>query len=241
MTSRAGERACGPFVRCVSTHLALVVVSHGGVRVISRRVALLVLATTLLACGVGERGGPDAKVDATAASTPADASAVEASEQPPAGALETDARVARLDGFGALKLGMSVAESAAAWPDLFAGTPRALERQRCFHVPVEDVSHFALMFDGGRFVRYGGSPDNVAAPGGGRRGMPEADLRGLYRDAFEETPDRFAPGGKRLALDASGVAPSRLVFLLRPDGVVNEWHVGLHPQIDYPSACEDAG
>lgn len=150
---------------------------------------------------------------------------------------------ARFDGFGPLTLGMTIAEAGRAWPGLFASLPGAPPARGCFHADAAGhggPGSFAFMFDGGRFVRYGGSNEDIAAPGGGRRGMREAGLRMLYRDALDEAPDRFAQGGKRLAIEASGVAPSKLVFVVRPDGVVNEWRVGLLPQADYDAACEDA-
>ena len=151
---------------------------------------------------------------------------------------------ARLDGFGPLRLGMSVDEAERAWPGLFASLPGGPPQTGCFHA--NGAGHggppyFAYMFDGGRFVRYGGSNEDIAAPGGGRRGMREARLRALYHGALAQAPDPFAEGGKLLSIEASGVAPSKLVFVVRPDGVVNEWRVGLHPQVDYASACEDAG
>lgn len=151
------------------------------------------------------------------------------------------APAARFDGFGPLRLGMTTREAVQAWPGLYAERPDRIDARGCDYAQVPGgLEYFTLMFDGGRLVGYGGSNDAVTAPGGGRRAMREAELRTLYRNGLQEAPDRFAPGGKRLWIDASGVAPSRLVFLVRPDGVVNEWRVGLHPQVDYEQGCEDA-
>lgn len=207
-------------------------------------------ALTLGACGGGSTSPAGA---AAPASAPADRQVAPATDTAATPATDTrsapapdaaDARAgapasgeARLDGFGPLRLGMGVAEAEAAWPGLLTGTANAQARRDCFHVNI-DLPYFALMFDDGRFVRYGGSNDSVTAPGGGRRGLAEAALTALYHDALQATPDRFAPGGKLLSLQASGVAPSKLVFVLRPDGVVDEWHVGLLPQADYDEGCE---
>lgn len=214
------------------------------------RAGCLVAILVLAACG----DAPAPREPATAPDAPVDRAAGEAGQAPPpalagaggqAGQARRDEAAAatdtRFDGFGPLRLGMTTREAEEAWPGLLSTAAGALQRGGCFHVPVEGLSHFALMFDGGRFVRYGGSNDAVAAPGGGRRGMAEAALRTLYHDALAERPDRFAPGGKLLSIEASGVAPSRLVFVLRPDGVVNEWRVGLRPQVDCEEGCEDAG
>lgn len=172
-----------------------------------------------------------------AAAAPADAPSGSGVQTP---SIDEPRQSARLDGFGPLRLGMQAAEVEAAWPGLFSGMQGAASRRDCFHVGAGDLSHFAMMFDQGRFVRYGGASDEASAPGGGKHGMAEAELRALYRDGLQSKPDRFAPGGKILSLDASGVAPSRLVFVLRPDGVVNEWYVGLTPHIDYEEGCENA-
>lgn len=149
-------------------------------------------------------------------------------------------RDARLDGFGPLRFGMTTAQAKAAWPGLFAGVQAAASRRDCFHVGT-GLPYFTLMFEGGRFVRYDAGDESVAAPGGGRRGTGEADVQALYRNALASRADRFAPGGKLLSMQTRGVAPSKLVFMLRPDGVVDEWRVGLLPQADYDEGCESAG
>lgn len=220
----------------------------------ARRVAMggalaLSLAVMLAACGdagtptapaasdtaaVAQAGQRVADAESSAAPmTPAAPAAGDASDPSPA---QGDAR---LDGFGPLRLGMTGAEAQAAWPGLLAAMPDGATRKDCFHANVPGRSYFALMFDGGRFVRYGGSPDDLAAPGGGRRGMDEAALRTRYGDALQASPDRFAPGGKVLAVQPRG-AGAKLVFVLRPDGAVNEWYVGLPPQIDFEEGCESA-
>lgn len=166
---------------------------------------------------------------------PAPSSDAPTSPQPPS--TPTDAR---LDGFGPLRLGMTTAEAIAAWPGLYADRPQRIAARDCDYAatPGAALPHFTLMFDDGRFVGYGGGNDDIAAPGGGKRGMREAALQALYGQALRPSPDRFVPGGKLLSLDASGVASSRLVFVLRPDGVVGEWRVGLRPQVDYDEGCE---
>lgn len=144
---------------------------------------------------------------------------------------------ARLDGFGPLRLGMTAREAAAAWPGLFARDAGAGARRTCFHVDV-GLPGFTLMFDDGRFVRYDSGNDALVAPGGGGRGMSEAELQRLYHGSLQASPHRFARGGKYLSFDTSGVAPSRLVFETDAAGVTGEWRVGLHPQVDYAEACE---
>ena len=47
----------------------------------------------------------------------------------------------------------------------------------------------------------------------------------------------YVDGGKYLAIDTSGVAPSRLVFETDAQGRATEWRVGLSPQVDYVEGC----
>lgn len=147
----------------------------------------------------------------------------------------------RLDGFGPLRLGMTAQQAQDAWPGVLSRIDNASQRQDCFHVTVEGLPYFTLMFESGRFVRYDAGDESIAAPGGGRRGMIAVALQALYGNALASKPDRFARGGTLLSMQASGVAPSKLVFVLRPDGVVNEWRVGSLPQADYDEGCESAG
>ena len=146
---------------------------------------------------------------------------------------------ARLDGFGPLTLGMDMTAAGQAWPGLFDSMPRMAEGA-CFSTNPAgvDLPYFSLMFDGGKFVRYDAANDALIAPGGGKRGMSEAQLQALYRNALQAAPHRFVTGGKYLGVDASGVAPSRLVFETDAQGIVSEWHVGLHPHAEYTEACE---
>lgn len=204
--------------------------------------AALLLAGALAACG-----GDDVPA---AAPTPAVRPATTAAAQtpaprppppapharPPLAAQRADAR---LDGFGPLRLGMDISAAAQAWPGLFDSVPPAAGGA-CFHASPASLGlpYFSLMFDDGRFVRYDTSNDDLVAPGGGRRGMSEAVLQALYRNALQAAPHRFVKGGKYLSLDASGVAPARLVFETDAEGIVSEWRVGLRPQADYTEACE---
>lgn len=221
----------------------------------SRRIAVVAALFAAALAGCGERpsaseaapaaaGQSDARRAPAAATQPAPAAPPAATPAPvgepaPAASPAETPRDARLDGFGPLRLGMTAAQAEAAWPGLFARMGGPPQRRDCFHVGT-DLPYFTLMFDGGRFVRYDSGDESLTAPGGGRRGMREAALQGLYRDALEAKPDRFAPGGKLLSMHASGAAPAKLVFVLRPDGVVDEWRVGLLPHADYDEACESA-
>lgn len=144
---------------------------------------------------------------------------------------------ARLDGFGVLTLGMDMTAAGQAWPGVFDRLPRMAEGV-CFHTSPPGLADVSLMFDDGRFVRYDASSNDLVAPGGGRSGIGEAQLQALYRGSLRAAPHRLASGGKSLVLDASGVAPSRLVFETDRRGMVIQWRVGLRPHVDYSEGCQ---
>lgn len=202
-----------------------------------RRLALL-LASMLAGCSAHEKH--------TALPHRSDDAARDGQSQPPAphraspatqAATAGELVDARLDGFGALTLGMDMTAAGQAWPGVFDRLPRMAEGI-CFHTTPPGLAYFSLMFDDGKFVRYDASGEDLVAPGGGRRGMSETQLQALYRNALHAAPHRFVDGGKYLSLDASGVAPSRLVFETDARGFVSEWRVGLRPQVDYTEGCE---
>ena len=158
----------------------------------------------------------------------------------PAATHPPDGDLARLDGYGPLRFGMTVAEMREAWGPTLHGAPPDGAAEACHYLNVvgEGASpHPAFMVDEGRFVRYDVSIDALTAPGGGRRGMTEAGLQALYKGSLQASPHEYVDGGNYLAFDTSGVAPSRLVFETDGQGRATEWRVGLSPQVDYVEGC----
>lgn len=164
----------------------------------------------------------------------------DATVPPPTNALAPSGP-ARMDGYGELDFGMTAEEAKAAWTQgkLEGAVPKG-DEAACFHLhPAGQPTpaHLAFMFENDLFVRYSVENDDMAAPGGGKRGMTEAELQKLYGNALKATPHKYVQGGKYLAIDASGVAPSKLVFETDADGKVTEWRVGVTPQVDYVEGC----
>jgi len=142
-------------------------------------------------------------------------------------------------GYGDMRLGSTLEEARAAWGGELNGTPSA-DAQGCYYLTPKWVSRtadFAFMFEGGRFVRYDVGTDKENAPGGGKVGMTAEELQAVYGGALESTPHKYVEGGQYLGIDASGVAPSKLVFEVDPEGKVVAWRVGLLPQADYVEGC----
>lgn len=205
------------------------------------RPAALVLALALAGCGA------ERSVERTVgAGVDAAAQAIEAMEPDtgPAAAAPAIPRFgeARMDGYGSLAFGMDAAQARRAWngnplqpaegpPDpeachLLAPAGQSAPRQ------------LAFLFEGGRFRRYDVASSELAAPGGGRVGMDQAALQGLYGGRLQRTPHKYIEGGAVLASpEDDGEVPSRLVFELGADGRVIAWRVGLAPQVDYVEHC----
>ena len=126
----------------------------------------------------------------------------------------------------------------AAWAgELDGGTG---EGAACFHLsPAEqpDEAHFALMFGDGDFVRYSVDNERMTAPGGGRAGMDEAQLEGLYGPLEDRGPHKYVDGGEYLRVADPAGSKAVLVFETDADDVVSEWRVGLPPHVDYVEGC----
>ncbi len=179
-----------------------------------------------------------ARHDSGASDTAAQTSATTNQDSEPADDATPEAR---LDGFGPLRLGMTTREAVRAWPDLYADRPQRIDARSCDYaqVPGATLPYVALKFDEGRFVRYGGSSDALAAPGGGHRGMSAQALQAMYADALRREPDPEHPRGPsyRLVHDTHGVAPTRLAFVIDGEGRIIEWYVGLSQGEDHSVAC----
>ena len=198
-------------------------------------VALLALA--LGACDAERtvEAGADAAATAIDAIEPATEPAAAAAAIPPSGD-------ARMDGYGNLEFGMTAEEARADWsgnPLEAAGEPA--EGSTCQHlVPAGQASAAALafMFEDDLFVRYSAESDEFTAPGGGRVGMDEATVLGLYGKGLQSGRHKYIEGGQVLtSAEDGGHVPSKLMFELDADGRVISWRVGLAPQVDYVEGC----
>src|SRR6476469_875981 len=117
------------------------------------------------------------------APAPATPSSTRTAVSKPATAMRADlpapAAIARFDGYGPARLGMSVEALRAAWPAALAFPAHP---DVCFVVLAHDPGPVRLMFENGVFVRYDLDRDHPreVAPGGGRVGMRIDELRRLY-------------------------------------------------------------
>lgn len=145
-------------------------------------------------------------------------------------------------GFGAVPFGGSVEQVRMAWGgDL--GDAKPDQPGGCYYLIPQPLGpagyRTAFMIEGERFVRIDVRRDDVTAPGGGQVGMTKAQIAGLYPNRIEERLHAYTDGQYLRIKDPAG-GPGVLVFETDGKGDaarVEEWRVGLPPQVDYVEGC----
>jgi hypothetical protein len=194
----------------------------------------LLLAVALIACNDGRS---PADTTAEAATPAAPGPAAPDPEVPAPAAPAPDTALARYDGYGDMRFGMTADEAKQAWGGELKGVPG--EGEVCYYLtPVSSPvpSYFAFMVENGKFVRYDVGNDKEVAPGGGKRGMTAEEIRALY-PGIVESAHKYVEGGKYLKVAANDGSAGKLVFATDAAGKVTEWHAGIEPQVDYIEGC----
>ncbi|MET7143759.1 lectin [Xanthomonas sp. PPL139] len=216
------------------------------------------VAVLLLALGACDRPPPSPPAAPPAPSAPAAAVADDGALPPPeidqpdgdvpparapASALPPelaagDRQLARIDGYGDLRLGMSAAQARAAWGGELDGQPSAGSSCYVLRPRWAKGNHqFGLMVEDDTLVRYDVRTAKETAPGGGKVGMDLAQLRALYAGRLEEQPHKYVEGAKVLRVRGESGQPGVLVFDTDAAGKAIAWRVGLPPQVDYVEGC----
>jgi hypothetical protein len=146
--------------------------------------------------------------------------------------------LARFDGYGDMRFGMTAEEATKAWGGELNGKPG--KGEVCYYLhPVSNPSpaYFAFMIEDDKLVRYDVGNDKEVAPGGGKVGMDSDQIRTLYAGRIEERPHKYVDGGKYLRIKANDDSGGVLVFETDAAGKVTEWRAGLPPQVDYIEGC----
>ena len=188
---------------------------------------------SLLALAACTREAPADTATAPAAQPPATAPAPAVAPAP-----APEAGLARFDGYGDMRFGMTAAEATKAWGGELNAKPGAGEA--CYYLnPVSNPSpaYFAFMIEADKFVRYDVGNDKEVAPGGGKVGMDAGQIRKLYGDRVGEQPHKYVEGGKVLRIKADDGSQNALVFEVDAAGKVTAWRVGQAPQVDYVEGC----
>ncbi|TWT16896.1 hypothetical protein [Luteimonas wenzhouensis] len=160
----------------------------------------------------------------------------------PAGPLRIDGAAEgalRFDGFGPVRFGDDAQAVRQAWGgDLGAAGP--VEPGGCHYLIPQPLGpegyRIAFMVEGDRFVRVDVADPSIEAPGGARVGMAGDAVRALYPGRVAEQPHKYDPDGRVLRV-AAPAGEGALVLELDADGRVDEWRVGIPPQVDYVEGC----
>jgi hypothetical protein len=188
----------------------------------------------LSACGSSNQPTSTA-VPASPATTSA---AVSVSAAVPAvAASENTSTLAHYDGYGDMRFGMDEAAFDQAWGGKLKAAAPAAGSSCISKRPqwVKTPGDFAFMFEDGHFVRYDIGTAKETAPGGGKVGMNEAQLRALYAQV-DAQPHKYVSGAKYLRVKAPQ-GDAVLVFETDAGGKVTRWRVGVPPQVDYVEGC----
>jgi hypothetical protein len=154
---------------------------------------------------------------------------------PPPAASST---LARFDGYGDMRFGMSVEQTRQAWGGELKGKPSA--DSTCYYLlPIwaSNAREFGFMVEDGKFARVDVGGEKEVAPGGGKRGMSADEIRRLYPGKVEEQPHKYEQGGKYLRVADPAGGAGVLVFETGADGKVGHWRIGVSPQVDYVEGC----
>ena len=192
-----------------------------------RRIAL-VLPFALAACS-------DPPPPAVTQTPPAQPAPVAPAPPPPAEPIPV-ASTSSYAGYRDTRFGMDEAAFRAAWKEPLNGSAQSESCYMLWPTTAVTPSDFAFMFEGGKFVRYSTEKDIETAPGGGKVGMMEEQIAGLYSGRIEERPHKYVDG-KYLRITSDAGDGGVLIFETDEHGMVTSWRVGVEPQIDYVEGC----
>jgi hypothetical protein len=213
--------------------------------------SILLFAVLLAACGRQPAESPQPAVDAAVDGTADDlhhdqpVEEVPPATAPPGALASLQVRspaegTITFEGFGPARFGGTQEEVRISWGgDL--GDAQPSEAGGCYYLipqPLTEAGYrVGFMIEGDRFVRVDVRADDVAAPGGGRIGMGIAEIESLYGGRVEQRPHKYDPDGRYLRITDPAGGDGVLVFETDAQGRVDEWRVGLAPQVDYVEGC----
>lgn len=143
------------------------------------------------------------------------------------------------NGFGPAPFGATEEQVRMAWgADL--GGMKPDQPDGCYYLMPQPRStggyRVAFMFEGGRFVRMDVDVPDIEAPGGGKVGMTDPDIRRLYGARVQVQNHKYVEGGHYLRIpDEAG--PGVVLFETDASGLVTGWRIGQPPQVDYVEGC----
>jgi hypothetical protein len=137
-------------------------------------------------------------------------------------------------GIGAVKVGMTVAEAAAA----LSLPPAAPDTQACAYVGLGGLPDgVSLMTESGRIVRVDvGDSSAVATTRGARVGWTEAQVLAAYPGARVE-PHKYEDGHYLVAIPGAPADTLHRIVFETARGVVTRFRGGVAPAVEYVEGC----
>lgn len=162
----------------------------------------------------------------------------ESSDVPPAGTPDGSDAQASFSGYGDVKFGTAAADMEQAWGGELREVGKG-DNDTCYYMTptwVATPADFNFMIGDGKFARFGTESAKFVAPGGGRIGMGQAEIEKLYPGRIDVQPHEYSDG-KYLRIKDAGGSKAVLIFETDENGVVEEFRVGVPPQVDYVEGC----
>lgn len=137
--------------------------------------------------------------------------------------------------FGPLRVGMTVAEAAAAMGGGFAA-PRGYDGGCGYATLTKAPAGLAVMLEGGKIARFEVRSGGIKTAEGAGIGDSETRIKGLYGSTVASTPHKYVQGGHYLTVKPSSSSTNRIVF--ETDGTrVTEYRSGKTPEVEQVERC----
>jgi hypothetical protein len=154
------------------------------------------------------------------------------------GSNQAGSNQASFSGYGDVRFGTAAADMEKAWGGELREVGKGDNEGCYFMTPawVTVPADFNFMISDGKFARFGTESAKFVAPGGGRIGMSQAQIEALYPGRVEVQPHKYSDG-KYLRIKDAGGGNGVLIFETDVKGMVDEFRVGVPPQVDYVEGC----
>lgn len=162
----------------------------------------------------------------------------ENSDVPPASTPDGSDAQASFSGYGDVRFGTAAADMEQAWGGELREVGKA-DNDTCYYMTptwVAAPADFNFMIGDGKFARFGTESAKFVAPGGGRVGMSQAEIERLYPGRVELQPHKYGDG-KYLRIKDAGGSNAVLIFETTEKGLVEEFRIGVPPEVDYVEGC----
>jgi hypothetical protein len=204
---------------------------------ISIRPTLITALLLLAACGGGRDDRTAAGDSAAAAPSHVDESG---ESHDPSVAADTTLTL-RHDGFGPVRVGMTVAEAQAAlghFRVIRADPTAPLDSMACgYGTSVRFPAGVKVMLDGARVVRVEVDSGRAATAEGAHVGDTEARIQQLYPGRVTVGPHKYTDG-HYLTVRSSTPSDTTHLLVFETDGrVVQRFRGGQKPQVEYVEGC----